>query len=206
LALDGFHTATITIIGIAIVFLYMVLWRKAEDRIKDLNSVEGQQGLIWLGDIWMTNIKQGVQDFYAYVNTNIAEMESEDKLEELFSHTSKKPVLEKKLQDLTDSYQKFLESASLLGKSRESHELIKTWTLRTILSLFLIGVWGSVGFLIDVSSNSYWIYYWIGIIPLLLLLSSFSIMVAKSYENCCSIDSRITAEKSKHADALGVKL
>lgn len=181
------------------------MWRKAEDRIKDLNGSEGQQGILCLGDIWLTNVKQGVQDFYSYVSEIMVRLESEDKFEELFSDTTKKAVLNNKLSDLTNSYKKYSESEGLLGKSRKAHESIKTWTLRTILSLFLIAVWGAVGFL-SIFSGNYSIIYWIGFAALLTFLLLFGIKLAKCYDISSKIDSQITDEKSKHADALGVKL
>lgn len=183
------------------------MWRKAEDRIKDLNCSEGQQGILWLGDIWMTNVKQGVQDFYSYVSESITGIESEDKFEELFSDTAKKTVLNNRLLDLTGSFKKYSESEGLLSKSRKAHESIKTWTLRTILSLFLIAVWGAIGFLFEnVFSSNYTIVYWIGFAPFLVLLLTLGVKLARTYEICCKIDSQIMDEKSKHADALGVKL
>lgn len=181
------------------------MWRKAEDRIKDLNGSEGQQGILWLGDIWLTNVKQGAQDFYSYVSESMNSLESEDKFEELFSDTTKKAVLNNKLSDLTNSYRKYSESDGLLGKSRKAHESIKTWTLRTILSLFLVAVWGALGFL-NMFSNNYIIIYWIGFAAFLILLLLFGAKLAGCYGISGKIDSQITDEKSKHADALGVKL
>jgi hypothetical protein len=209
LPLEGFYGAISLIAGSAIVFLYTAIWKKAEDRIKDLNGKEGQEAKIWLGDIWTTDIKQGVQDFYSYIQTSLAELESSEefKFEELFAHTGKTPVLRKKLQDLASLFRGYLDSRNLLRKSRQGHENMKKWILRTILSLFSIAVWGALGFLVDNTFLSdYTVIFWLSLVPLLLFLSAFSFKLAKTYSNCCRIDTRITNEKSKHPEALEVVL
>lgn len=208
LPLEGFYTAVGVIAGVAIAFLYQVIWKKAVDRIKDLSEREGKDAKIWLGDTWTKDIKQSVQEFYSYVNVSLGELESgneELKFGELFSHTEKTPVLKKKLNVLTELYNGFSESGKLISKSRENHENIKKWTLRTIFSLFVIAVWGALGFLVDNSvASEYKIVYWVSIIPLLICLGLFSAKLAKVYTNCCNVDAKINAEKSKHPDALEV--
>jgi hypothetical protein len=207
LGLEGFYGAIAVIVIGVIAFLYQVIWRKAEDRIKDLNGAEGQQGTIWLGDIWMTDIKQGVQDFYMYVDTNIAKLESEDKFVELFAHTGKKPELRKKLQELSASYQKFVDCSSLLSKLRKSHETTKIWTLRTIVMLIILAALGPLGLLVDNTFlASYNYIYWICFGLILFFILIFSAKLAKCYTRCCTIDNDLTDEKSKHSDALGVIL
>ena len=149
LAIDGFYTATITIAGAAIVFLYAVIWRRSTDRIKDLEESEGQEGTIWLGDIWTTDIKGDVEEFYYYLQSSIDELESTDKFLELFTHTGKTPTLRNKLQDLTKSYKGYSECRALFANSRNGHETIKNWTLKTVFALFAIAMWGAVGFLVE---------------------------------------------------------
>ena len=208
--LEGFYTAVGVISGVAIAFLYQVIWKKAVDRIKDLNEGEGKAAKIWLGDSWTTDIKQGVQEFYSYVNTSLVELESGNegaKFGELFMHTGKSPVLKNKLNELTDMYHKFSENSKLITKSRESHEDSKKWTLRTILSLFLIAVWAAFGFLIENTFLSdYGVYYWLSLVPFLLILGIFAIKLSRNYDKCCRVDKSINIEKSKHPDALGVSV
>ena len=207
MGLEAFYGAIAVIAIGAIAFLYQVIWRKAEDRIKDLNGTEGQQGTIWLGDIWMTDIKQGVQEFFSYVDNNISKLESEDKFEELFAHTGKKPELRKKLTELTATYQKFLDCSSILSKLRKSLERSKIWTLRTIVMLLLLASLGPLGLLFENTFlSSYTFIYWLSFGLELVFLLIFSAMLAKSYSNCCNIDNKLTDEKSKHSDALGVTI
>lgn len=209
LAVESFYGAISVIAGLVVPFLYTVIWRKAVDRIKELDGVEGQQATIWLGDIWTTDIKQGVQELFSFISSNIVEEleNDDDKFEVLFTHTGKAPVLKKKLQDLTTLYQGYSDNRDLLGKSRQRHETIKTWTLRTIVSLISISVWGAIGLLVTSTFLiDYSLIYWLSIIPLLIILAVFAFKLSISYTECCKIDSRITAEKSKHSDALGVVL
>lgn len=207
MALEGFYTA-IAVVSLAInVFLYTVIWRKADDRIKALDGPEGQQASIWIGDIWTTDVKQGVQDFFSYVSTSIADLESEDKIGELFLDTDKRPVIRKKMDDLMGVYSGYTSVRNLLGQSRKNHETIKTWLLRTIISLFSIAAWAAVGFVVDSTFlNDYSTIYWVVLLPLLIVLAVFSLKVANLYTKCCNTDNQITKEKSKHSDVLGVEL
>lgn len=204
MALDGFFTATITIAVAAIVFLYVVIWKKSTDRIKELEGVEGQEGTIWLGDIWTTDIKGDVEEFYYYLQSSINELTSPDKFLELFTNTGETPTLRKKIRALTKSYKRYSDCRALFASSRNGHETTKNWILKTIFALFAIAMWGAVGFLIENTFLSQFTQiFWTILVILIVLLIGFAYNLANWYAKCNRIDSAIKSERSKHSDILG---
>jgi hypothetical protein len=204
LAIDGFFTAVGGIAGVAIVFLYAVIWRKSTERIKELEGTEGQEGMIWLGDIWNTDIKEGAEEFYSYVTSGIANLESPDRFLEFFSNQQVMPTLRKKMHALATSYNEYSRCKALFSNSKTGHESIKNWTLKTIFVLFGVASWAGVGFLTESTFLiSYTQVFWVSFGLLTILLIACVYNLSKYYKKSDEIDSAISREKSKHSDVLG---
>lgn len=204
MAIDGFFTAIGSIAGVAIVFLYAVIWRRSTDRIKELDGSEGEEGTIWLGDLWNTDVKEGAEEFYSYVNLSIANLESPDRFLELFTNKGKIPELRKKIHSLASSYNGYFSCKALFSQSRNGHESLKNWTLKAICVLFGLASWAGVGFLVENTFlNSYSQIFWMSFAILLFLLVACVYDLARCYRKCYDTDSEIRQEKAKHSDALG---
>ena len=63
MAIDGFFTAIGSIAGSSHSIFVRCNWRRSTDRIKELDGSEGEEGTIWLGDLWNTDVKEGAEVF-----------------------------------------------------------------------------------------------------------------------------------------------
>lgn len=204
MAFGNFYTQVILITLTAAGILYAMA-KKCTDNIDKLEESLSYEGYIIKSHIWVTDIKNAVEDFVSFIQRNISKAESEDKYIELFSEKEQIRSLKSRLDRLGESYNAYLDFNNLFPNLVEEYEATKKWLVRIIVICFAFASWGAAGFLLgsNVDFPSFYGYLFWSFFCLSGVLSIISIFIIINHNRKCgSIKRKIRSKKSKYGDVL----
>ena len=204
MAIGEFYAEVIFIsLGAAAILYAMV--RRCTETIQNFENSLSHEGYIIQSHIWVTDVKDAVEEVYSFIQRNISESESKDKYIELFSDKEKISPLRNRLNRLNKSYNAYLDLRSLFPNLIQEHEESKRWLIRTMVTCFAFASWGATGVLIETEIDFFPVYkevFWFVFCLLLVMLIISVYKITYHNRKCGTIRATIRTEKTKYGDII----